>query len=95
MYSQSTNTDTWKHYRMYIVKINFVLIFFKVVKLKNYFRVNNAQTMEIGTCITYLTNFDTIKNCWHWPNTDTDTRNWCSPNIKYAPQHCHEPVVCS
>ena len=37
------------------------------------------QTIEIGTCITYLTDSVTIKNCWYWPDTDTDTRNWCSP----------------
>ena len=41
-----------------VVKINFV---FKVVKLKNYFRVNNVQNNRIGTCITYLTDSDTIK----------------------------------
>ena len=34
-------------------KINFVLVFFKVVKLKNYFRVDNALTIGIGTCIAY------------------------------------------
>ena len=44
-------------------KINLVLGFFKVVKLKNYFRVDNALTIGIGTCITYFTNSDTIKNC--------------------------------
>ena len=58
-----------------VVKIDFVLVFFKVVKLKNYFRVNNAQTIEIDICIMYLTDSDTIKNCWYWPDTDTDTRN--------------------
>ena len=67
----------------YVVKINFVLVFFlvffKIVILKNYFRVNNAQTIEIGTCTTYLTDSDTIKNCWYWPDTDTDTRNRYSP----------------
>ena len=29
---------------------------------------------RIGNCITYLTNSDTIKICWYWPDTDTDTR---------------------
>ena len=66
------------------VKINFILVFFKVVKLKNYiFRVNNAQTIEIGTCITYLTDSNTIKNCWYWLDTETDTRNQCSPTPNY------------
>ena len=40
-------------------KIN--LVFFKVVKLKNYFRVDNALTIGIGTCMTYFTDSDTIK----------------------------------
>ena len=61
-------------------KINFVLVFFfKVIKVKNYFRVDNALTIGIGTCITYFTDSDTIKNCWYWPDTDTDTRNRYSP----------------
>ena len=25
-------------------------------------------------CIAYLTDSDTIKKYWHWPDTDTDTR---------------------
>ena len=29
---------------------------------------------RIGTCVMYLTNSDTIKICWYWPDTDTDTR---------------------
>ena len=32
---------------------------------------NIART---GTCIMYLTDSDTIKICWYWPDTDTDTR---------------------
>ena len=63
-----------------VVKIKFVFVillddFWK----KNYFMDNNAQTTEIGTCITYLTNSDTMKKCWYWLDTDTDNRNWCSP----------------
>ena len=28
---------------------------------------------RIGTCIIYLTNSNTIKTWWYWPNTDADT----------------------
>ena len=29
---------------------------------------------RIGTCVAYLTDSDTIKKYWYWPDTDTDTR---------------------
>ena len=29
---------------------------------------------RIGTCIMYLPDSDTIKICWYWPDTNTDTR---------------------
>ena len=80
--STSTDTDTWNTTEC-AFKINFVLGFFKAVKLKNYFRVDNALTIEIGTCITYFTDSDTIKNCWYWLDTDTDTRNQYSPTGHY------------
>ena len=65
-------------------KINIVLGFIKVVKLKNYFRVDSALTIGIGTCITYFTDSDIIKNCWYWPDTNTDTRNRYSPNLNHV-----------
>ena len=37
---------------------------------------------RIGTCVMYLTDSDTIKICWYWPDTDTDTRIGAAlPNI--------------
>ena len=62
-----------------VVKIKFVFVILLDDFGKNYFMDNNARTTEIGTCITYLTDSDTIKKCWYWPDTDTDTRNRCSP----------------
>ena len=45
---------------------------------------NNAQpTQLVLNCITFLTDSDTIKNCWYWPGTDTDTRYQCSSRINY------------
>ena len=37
---------------------------------------NIAQTTKLvqRTCIMYLTDSDTIKICWYWRDTDTDTR---------------------
>ena len=36
--------------------------------------VNNGQATELVFCITYWTDSNTIKNCWYWPVTYTDTR---------------------
>ena len=59
------NTGSWpirvKHYRMCSQNKFCHGFFFKVIKLKNYFRVNNVQTIEIGTCIAYMSDSDTIK----------------------------------
>ena len=66
-----------------VVKIKFFFVILLDDFGKNYFMDNNAQTTEIGTCITYLTGSDTIKKCWYWPDTDTDTRNRCSPSGNY------------
>ena len=41
--------------------------------------VITSYNKGIGTCVTYLTDSDTSKKCWYWPDTDTDIRNWCSP----------------
>ena len=30
---------------------------------------NIVQNNRIGTCITYLTDSDAIKNSWYWPDT--------------------------
>ena len=30
--------------------------------------------ISTGTCVTYLTDSNTAKKCWYWPDTDTDTR---------------------
>ena len=51
---------------------------------KTYFRVDNVLTIGIGTCIAYFTDSDTIKNCWYWPDTDTETRNQYSHKYSYA-----------
>ena len=36
----------------------------------------------IGTCITYMTDSNTIKKCWYWLDTNTDTRIGAALNSK-------------
>ena len=42
---------------------------------------------RIGTCIMYLTDSDTIKIYWYWPNTDTDSRIGAALAIILLIQH--------
>ena len=54
----------------YVTQVS-ILLLYLITWLSH---VITSYNKGIGTCVTYLTDSDTTKKCWYWPDTNTDTR---------------------